>query len=392
VGNWYINIESPDAALEHHDRALQIAEELNDAPLLAETYDYLGMDMIIVGDTRRSADYYSRAIKLFHATDNQFGLVSSQSAFGFLHRNYDTDLVIVHQPYQDAIRQMEEALASAHEMGWSTQESFTTARLATTYASQGSYTHALELAHTALVKAETIQHHQWIVNALYAIGVIHADLLDAEYARPQFERALELAQNTQSVYWRRLIRAWLVVALTGEGNRSAAHAQLNLELTPDTPMRTLSQRRLWSARILLALSERDAAVALDLTEKLIASAVDISSGMVMPLLWYVRARALNQLGQYKDAETSAREGIERAHVENVRPLIWRLYASHSGALRGQGRSAEADAALETALACAGELASNIPTEITDNNGQLRALREIFLTRVRRRIESMSMKA
>ena len=110
MGNWYINIESPGEALEHHARALGIAEELNDAPLLAETYDYLGMAMIIVGDTRRSADYYSRAIKLFHETDNPFGVVSSQSAFGFLHRNYDTDLVIVHESYKDTIPQMEEAL------------------------------------------------------------------------------------------------------------------------------------------------------------------------------------------------------------------------------------------------------------------------------------------
>jgi tetratricopeptide (TPR) repeat protein len=388
VGNWYINIERPVEAQELHERALELAQSLNDTALLAETYDFLGMYMIIVGDTRQSAKYYQRAVKLFRETDNQIGLVSSQSAFGFLHRNYDTDLIVVHRTFQDSITDMEQALAWAREMSWRANESFTMAQLAITYASQGSYAHALELAQKALELAEKIQHHQWMVSALYADGVIHADLLDASYARVQFERALELAEQTRSVYWRRLINAWLAVALVAERDLKRANAVIERELASDTDMRTLPQRRLWSARVMYLLGARQPAPALEIIDRLIASAVDVVPGYVMPLLWYLQARALTQLRQFGQAEQVAREGLTRGREENVRPLIWRLYAALSGALRGQGRAEEAEAMRKAAYVCMEQLAAEIPVQVADSAHQERALREIVLERVRARIDSL----
>lgn len=388
VGNWYINTERPQEALEHHRRALDIAQQLKDAPLLAETYDLLGTSMIIVGDTRRSEQYYQRALEIFRALDDRVGLVSTQSLFGFLHRNYDSDLIVVHHTFDQSITYLQQALDWARDINWRAGESFSMSQLAISYASQGEYNRALELARQALVIAESIQHHQWTVSALYTVAVIHADLLDAVYAQTQFERALELAQATRSGYWTRLISAWLAVTHVSQREWEQAHAVLERDLQPETPMRTLSQRRLWSARVLLALSQREAAVALDLTERLIATAVDSGSDGVMPLLWYLQARSLVQLHQHERAQEIALAGLARATVENVRPLIWRLTAVLAAARHGQGETEQAEQQRLAARKLAEELANGIPLQITDAASQPRPLREPFLMRVYERIERL----
>jgi predicted ATPase len=43
LGNWYMNADAPDAAIEYHEQALAIFERLDDTPGLASTLDLLGL-------------------------------------------------------------------------------------------------------------------------------------------------------------------------------------------------------------------------------------------------------------------------------------------------------------------------------------------------------------
>lgn len=390
VGNWYGNIESPEEALALHERALEIFQELNDERGLAETYDLLGMCMIIAGDIRASAAFYERAIGLFQKLDDRMGLISSQTAYGFLHRNYDTDLVVTEQPFARSAALMEQALQWARDIEYRAGESFTSAQLSVSYASQGQYTRALELAARGLELAEAIQHRQWIVSALNAVGAIHAELLDSEFARAQFERGVELALATGSGYWTRLGKGWLAIALIGQGEFARAREILDGELKDSTTIRTIAQRRLWAARVLLAIAERNGAYALELTGRLIESAANRDTHQAIPLLGYMQGRALNQLQEYERAEGVLRAALAQARSENVRPLLWRLSGALSGSLRGQARAADAEAAREASRAQMIELSRGMPENVRDPKTKVaHPLREIFLERAAQRIEQLT---
>jgi tetratricopeptide (TPR) repeat protein len=176
------------------------------------------------------------------------------------------------------------------------------------------------------------------------------------------------------------------VTLIGERNLEDARALLERELKTDTPIETLSQRRLWSARVLLALADQDAALALELTEKLIAVASPEASTQVIPLLWYMKARALTQLGQLEHAQEIARAGLERALVENLRPYVWRFHVVLSAVSERQGDHARAEALYRTARTNLLELALEIPEEQRGADGKSYRLRDTFTERALARAE------
>lgn len=388
LGNWYINAERVSNALDYHQRALELFQSLNDRQGLAATYDLLAMCMMISGDTYASADYYQQAQALFRELDDRRGLASSMATFGFLHRNYGTDLVVTRQTFAESAAVMDEALRRSQEIGWRAGEAFTSSMMGVTHASQGLYAQALEYATRGLDIAEAIQHEQWIVSAVNAMGMVFAELLDSAYAQKQFERSVALARAIHSVYWRRLEQAWLAIACIPQQDYARAHAILAQELDDEMPMQTMSQRRLWSARVLLALAEHDSALALELSEKLIASGAH-AGAQVIPLLAYMQGRALVQLGSFERAGHVLRAALVQARHENVRPLIWRLYGALSGAQRGMGERANAAETLAITRRQIYALSESIPAQIRDVfTGELRPLRENFLSRALARAERL----
>lgn len=388
LGNRYINAERVSNALDYHQRALELFQTLNDRQGLAATYDLLAVCMMISGDTVASADYYQQAMGLFRELDDRRGLASSLATFGFLHRNYGTDLVVTRQTFAESAAYMDEALRRSQEIGWRAGESFTCSLMGITYASQGLYAQALDYAARGLRIAEAIQHDQWIVSAVNAMGMIFAELLEADYAQRQFERSVALARAIHSVYWRRLEQAWLAITCISQQDYARAHAILAQELDDEMPMQTMSQRRLWSARVLLALAERESALALELSEKLIASGAHAGT-QVIPLLAYLQGRALAQLGAFERAEHILRAALGQAQRENVRPLIWRLYGALSGAQHGMGERATAAETLAAARRQIRVLSEAMPAQIRDVfTGELRPLRENFLTRALARTEQL----
>lgn len=387
IGNWFTNVERLGNAFDYHQRALEMFQELNDKRGLAESYDLLGMCMILSGDTIACARYYARAIELMRELDDRRGQSSCQQAFAFLHRNYDTDLVAVEHSFAESAPLMHEALQLAKEIGWRAGEAFALSQLGISYASQGMYTRALEYAKTSLSIAEAIQHHQWIVGALYANASIHTELLDADYAQAQFERGLEIATKINSVYWVRMMQAWLGIALIGQRKIVKARALLDDTLRDDLPMETISQRRLWSARVLLALAEQESATALQITEQLIAT-TKYSETRATPLLGYMQGRALVQLQEFDRAESVLRAALAQGEHENTRPLLWRIEGTLAAALAGQAQT-QANAMFEQARRHILELVQELPPETPDlMSGKTRPLRAIFETRALARLEHL----
>jgi hypothetical protein len=80
-------------------------------------------------------------------------------------------------------------------------------------------------------------------------------------------------------------------------NQTSAEAILTAALEPDAPMQTIGQRLVWAARADLALAHSDPGTALDITERLIASASNLSAESVIPRLWKLRGEALSAFSQ-----------------------------------------------------------------------------------------------
>jgi DNA-binding CsgD family transcriptional regulator len=124
----------------------------------------------------------------------------------------------------------------------------------------------------------------------------------------------------------------------------------------------MGQRLVWAARAELALARGEAGMALAISERLIASAVNLSEERVVPRLWKLRGEALAALGRPEEAETTLRAGQAAAYVQGLRAWRWRIGVALGKLYQSQGRREEAEQAFSTARALIEELAANVPDE------------------------------
>jgi Flp pilus assembly protein TadD len=105
-------------------------------------------------------------------------------------------------------------------------------------------------------------------------------------------------------------------------------------------------------------------LALDITDRLILSATNLSNESVIPRLWKLRGEALAAL------QRGAEAAQEVAHAQGLRPLLWRICVALGKLYQTQERREEAEQMFATARLLIEELAANVPDE---------RLREQFLS-------------
>jgi len=111
-------------------------------------------------------------------------------------------------------------------------------------------------------------------------------------------------------------------------------------------------------------------LALDITDRLILSATNLSNESVIPRLWKLRGEALAALQRGAEAETALQAAQEVAHAQGLRPLLWRICVALGKLYQTQERREEAEQMFATARLLIEELAANVPDE---------RLREQFLS-------------
>jgi hypothetical protein len=110
-------------------------------------------------------------------------------------------------------------------------------------------------------------------------------------------------------------------------------------------------------------------MALEIAERLIASAPGMSSARVIPYLWQLKAQALAATGQSEEASSLLQTAVQHAQVPAARSLLWRLHASLGHVHCTMEKAAEAEAHFSTARLLIAELADTI---------RVQALRDGFL--------------
>ena len=120
----------------------------------------------------------------------------------------------------------------------------------------------------------------------------------------------------------------------------------------------------WFARVELALARREPAVAVQIIERLIASATNLErwGEGAIPRLWHLLGEALAALGQTAEAEAALLAAQAVAQAQGTWPLLWRILLSLGKLYRAQARRDQARAAFEAARAVIAELATTLQDE------------------------------
>ncbi len=264
----------------------------------------------------------------------------------------------------------EQALVIAREIGQPSAEVYTLFALAQYLGPHGEYARALEVARASLALAEQIEHRQWLTAAHWQVGALLLDLLAFPEAQHHLEQALVLAREVGSWNWLRIVSAFLASAHLLQQDHASAESILNAAIEPDAAMQTIGQRLVWAARADLALAHGKPDLALSITDRLIASAANLSRESVIPRLWKQRGEALAALHQERDAETALCAARATSREQGLRPLLWRIDVSLGKFYQAKLRKLDAEQAFSTARALIEELAATIPDE---------PLREQFLS-------------
>ena len=361
VGNWHLNVEEPLEALRCHQEALAIFQQLNDLHGIAETLDLLGMASYLGGDLVQGTRYYEQAVTLFRQLDDRVGLTSSLASLTLRGAVSITNTMVSDATtLAELLPDVEMAIKIAREIGQRPGEAYALYQLGLCQSAQGEYRRALDTLQQSLLIAEELEHHQWMITAHWATGALYLDLLSPLIAQHHLKQALRLSHEMSSKHWINTSTGSLASAWILQGEFEQAEALLNTEFSGDAPVQTIGQRMAWCARADLALARGDPELALQITDRLNASAANFSEQRSIPRLSKLRGEALIALGHATEAETALRSAQEMTTAQGASPLLWRICATLGTLYQSQSREAEAEQAFSTARAIIEELAANIP--------------------------------
>jgi non-specific serine/threonine protein kinase len=134
----------------------------------------------------------------------------------------------------------------------------------------------------------------------------------------------------------------------------------------------MAQRMLWCASVELALAQEHPTRALEILDRLIASAAQGTEGQNSLRVLKLRGEALAALQRPTEAETAFEAAREIARKQGVRPVHWRICIALGNLYQAQGRNTEAEQAFATARTLIEELAATIADEPLRDNFLQRA--------------------
>ena len=367
MGNWYANAEDPIRAAEYLQDALENFEKLGDRRSLANTLDLLGNANLLRGNLSASVGYLDRAITLFQNLDDRSRLISS-----LISRGTTVSLLILLATAPaitppDAIHDLEEAIRIAREIHLSPEIAWAHWSLGLLHTVHGQFGRALKVMQNGLEIASEIGHGEWLVGNRFALGVLYAELFVPEEAQQHLEQALDQAKELQSQYWINHVSGALATAYQLLDNPTKARSCLENVLAPQTAMDTMGKRYCWARRAELALFQSDSALALDIVDRLITSAPNVSPDSVITFLWKLKGDVLADVGRTAEAESWLNAALSNARAQNEQFLVWRVYTSLSQLYRTLNRHKEAQQAFSTAWELIGGIADTIPDKTLQDN-------------------------
>ncbi len=379
LGNWYFYRSQPREALTLHGDAFDIFQRLGDRLGMAETLQHLGMASYGIGDVIRAVAYYQQAIPLLRQVDDRQGLVRALE-FLTMRIRLDTE-VLGDINFAQLASSGEQAFQIAESFDWREGEGEALSRTAIAWTRVGEYGRGLELLQRAQIIAEEINHRHLLTSVNLLFGELYLHLLALDQARHHLELSFNLAQEVGTGQLLKSVLPLLVSTCIQQGDLPRAQtvlAGLNLTNNIAEIARAVSpERHCWSAQAELELALGNPSPALEIVDRLIASAHNLAEfgPHAIPWLSQLRAHALVVLHRPEDAAEELAGALTTARARGELPLIWRLHADLGRVYRQLGRRRDASQEFSSARTMIQDLASHIPEGML----RLEFLHRVFAT-------------
>jgi DNA-binding CsgD family transcriptional regulator/tetratricopeptide (TPR) repeat protein len=359
LGNWLVNTGQVAEGLAVHHLALDVFQRQQDRAGMAETFARLGQALDWTGDFVHGAGQHRRAIALFRLLGDKKSLIETlPTTITSCPAIAETVFVVVRDP-EECERDAIEATQLARQIDWPAGEAFAELSAGALLASFGQFGRGLAHVHQALRLAVEIEHQQWTLGAYCHLGQIHVLMLESALALRHLDSGLPSAEQLGSAWWMAYLRAYQALAYLLEGRHRHAEAALRAAMPREQEPRTLSERRLAWVWGELALAQGEPRVALQIAERLIASAPGEARGQPIPRLLKLKGEALVALKRPSEAiealEAAKRGALERREA----PLLWQIHGSLGRVYRLLKREQEASSAVVAAREGIGSLAQTI---------------------------------
>ena len=372
MGNWHANDEEPGRALAYHQDALRIFEELDDRPNLANTLDLLGIAQLLSGDYPAGAAYYHRAVELFRELGDFPHLVSSLVPRAIVATGPVLLAVAPAYSPRDPFDDLTEAVELARRIGSSPDESWSSWALALLHTRHGDFGRALEAGRRGLQIAADIQHREWQVGNRFALGVVYNELLQPEKALQELQPGLALAEELGSRYWVNHVRGALAYSSILLNDLPAAERCLETAISDAASMDTAGRRYCWARRAELALAMDEPVLALDITDRLVASVAGRQSGDVLTFLWLLKGETMASIGRLDEAHDLFVDGCNNACTRQERFLLWRFHGALGQLYQASRDELKAAGELSTARVLIEDMAATVADGALANTFRHRA--------------------
>ncbi len=363
IGNWHANHENPQMARKNHEEALKIFEDLGKQSNLANTLDLLALANMLGADLPTSVTHFNRAILLFRELNDRPRLSSCLLGRANTLVSLVWLALVAPTPPPDAICDCNEGLRIAREIHLASEETWGLYSLGLLHIIHGHFGNALEFIGKGLSIATGIGHREYEVGNRFSLGILYTELFSLDLAQGQLERALALAGELRSQTWLHIVNGALAAVSMIENDQEATRSYLETATSPQAPMDTLGRRYCWVRQAELALMQGDPEYALEITERLIASAPSMSPGRVISYLWMLKGDALTVLSRYEEALTFYEVALDHAQVTGEHFLLWRIHAALSHINQTMGNLDAANREISRARAEIDELSATIPDQV-----------------------------
>ncbi|MDO9186807.1 MAG: tetratricopeptide repeat protein [Bacteroidia bacterium] len=187
LGNFYFLKSEYSSAIDFHNKALRLDEELGNKMGIATSLGNLGLVYSKEGDLTKTMDYYLRALKISEQIEDKSGIARHLGNIGIIYKNQ--------RDYPKALDYYFKALKMAEELEDKNSIVRHFGNIGNVYSIQGDYPKALNCYFKALGVAKELGNKKYIANQLGCIGTIYKKKGNYTDAFDCYSKALKMAEE-----------------------------------------------------------------------------------------------------------------------------------------------------------------------------------------------------
>lgn len=184
---WFYNTVSLDSAFHYGSRSLEIAEEIQDRKLIAQSSSDLGALYFVKGEIDRSLELYEHSLGIRLEDGDEAGIASLHFKLGGIYYKK--------AQWEEAMKFFLKALAYYEEEKNENVLANLYSNIAVVYTALHNYPKALSYLERAKVYFETHEMHAPLANTLLAIGNVHYSMQDTLRALEVYMHTIEIAKK-----------------------------------------------------------------------------------------------------------------------------------------------------------------------------------------------------